>query len=127
MHDDEFSSAKSVMHLKVSSVICVPLLDRGRLLGLIYVGNDSIRDLFQEETLRVLTVFASQAALIVANALLLNELRHDNKRLNDRLEQYRFGEIAARRHRCNGCFASGRSRDRHLRADHRRDQAPARS
>jgi transcriptional regulator with GAF, ATPase, and Fis domain len=93
MHDDEFSSAKSVMHLKVSSVICVPLLDRGRLLGLIYVGNDSIRDLFQDQTLRVLTVFASQAALIVANALLLNELRHDNKRLNDRLEQYRFGEI----------------------------------
>ena len=93
MHDDEFAAAKSVMHLKVSSVICVPLLDRGRLLGLIYVGNDSIRDLFQEETLRVLTVFASQAALIVANALLLNELRHDNKRLNDRLEQYRFGEI----------------------------------
>ncbi len=93
MNDDEFAAAKSVMHLKVSSVICVPLLDRGRLLGLIYVGNDSIRDLFQEETLRVLTVFASQAALIVANALLLNELRHDNKRLSDRLEQYRFGEI----------------------------------
>jgi transcriptional regulator with GAF, ATPase, and Fis domain len=93
MSDDEFGSAKSVMHLKVSSVICVPLLDRGRLLGLIYVGNDSIRDLFQDQTLRVLTVFASQAALIVSNALLLNELRHDNKRLNDRLEQYRFGEI----------------------------------
>jgi transcriptional regulator with GAF, ATPase, and Fis domain len=93
MHDDEFAAAKSVMHLKVSSVICTPLLDRGRLLGLIYVGNDSIRDLFQDQTLRVLTVFASQAALIVANALLLNELRHDNKRLSDRLEQYRFGEI----------------------------------
>jgi transcriptional regulator with GAF, ATPase, and Fis domain len=93
MSDEEFAGAKSVMHLKVSSVICVPLLDRGRLLGLIYVGNDSIRDLFQDQTLRVLTVFASQAALIVANALLLNELRHDNKRLSDRLEQYRFGEI----------------------------------
>jgi transcriptional regulator with GAF, ATPase, and Fis domain len=93
MSDDEFGSAKSVMHLKVSSVICVPLLDRGRLLGLIYVGNDSIRDLFQDQTLRVLTVFSSQASLIVSNGLLLNELRHDNKRLSDRLEQYRFGEI----------------------------------
>jgi transcriptional regulator with GAF, ATPase, and Fis domain len=93
MRDDEFSAAKSVMQLKVSSVICVPLLDRGRLLGLIYVGNDSIRDLFQQDTLRILTVFASQASLIVANALLLNELRVDNKRLNERLEQYRFGEI----------------------------------
>ncbi|HEX4419714.1 MAG TPA: sigma 54-interacting transcriptional regulator [Kofleriaceae bacterium] len=93
MRDDEFSAAKSVMQLKVSSVICVPLLDRGRLLGLIYVGNDSIRDLFQHDTLRILTVFSSQASLIVANALLLNELRVDNKRLSDRLEQYRFGEI----------------------------------
>jgi transcriptional regulator with GAF, ATPase, and Fis domain len=93
MRDDEFSAAKSVMQLKVSSVICVPLLDRGRLLGLIYVGNDSIRDLFQQDTLRILTVFSSQASLIVANALLLNELRIDNKRLNERLEQYRFGEI----------------------------------
>src|SRR4051794_10437161 len=93
MRDDEFSAAKSVMQLKVSSVICVPLLDRGRLLGLIYVGNDSIRDLFQQDTLRILTVFSSQASLIVANALLLNELRVDNKRLSERLEQYRFGEI----------------------------------
>src|SRR6185369_763540 len=93
MSDDEFAGAKSVMHLKVSSVICVPLLDRGRLLGIIYVGNDSIRDLFQEQTFRVLTVFSSQAALIVANALHMNELRVDNKRLNERLEQYRFGEI----------------------------------
>ena len=93
LRDDEFSSSKSVMQLKVNSVICVPLLDRGRLLGLIYVGNDSIRDLFQQDTMRVLTVFASQASLIVANALLMNELRVDNKRLNERLEQYRFGEI----------------------------------
>jgi transcriptional regulator with GAF, ATPase, and Fis domain len=93
MSDDEFAGAKSVMHLRVSSVICVPLLDRGRLLGIIYVGNDSIRDLFQNQTLRVLTVFSSQASLIVSNALLLNELRHDNKRLSERLEQYRFGEI----------------------------------
>jgi transcriptional regulator with GAF, ATPase, and Fis domain len=93
MRDDEFAAAKSVMQLKVSSVICVPLLDRGRLLGLIYVGNDSIRDLFQQDTLRVLSVFASQASLIVANALLLNELKIDNKRLHDRLEAYRFGEI----------------------------------
>src|SRR3954470_12471100 len=93
MRDDEFAAAKSVMSLKVSSVICVPLLDRGRLLGLIYVGNDSIRDLFQQDTLRIPTVFSSQASLIVANALLLNELRVDNKRLNERLEQYRFGEI----------------------------------
>jgi transcriptional regulator with GAF, ATPase, and Fis domain len=92
-HDAEFAQAKSVMHLRLSSVICVPLLDRGRLLGLIYVGNDSVIDLFQDQMMRALTVFASQASLIIANALLLDELRVDNKRLHERLEQFRFGEI----------------------------------
>ena len=38
--------------------MCVPLLDRGRLLGLIYVGNDSTRDLFEDRRCDVLTVFA---------------------------------------------------------------------
>ncbi len=93
LHSDEFGGAKSVMALKLSSVICVPLLDRGRLLGIIYVGNDSIRDLFQQEAIKVLTVFAAQASLIVANALLLNELRIENKRLGERLEAQHFGEI----------------------------------
>ncbi len=93
MHDTEFAAAKSVMQLRLSSVICVPLLDRGRLLGIIYVGNDSIVNLFQETTMRVLTVFAAQASLIVANALLLDELRVDNRRLAERLEAVRFGEI----------------------------------
>jgi transcriptional regulator with GAF, ATPase, and Fis domain len=93
MHDIEFSGSKSVMQLKLTSVICCPLLDRGRLIGLIYVGNDSVVDLFQDDTMKVLTVFASEASLIVANALLLDELRVDNKKLHDRLEQYRFGEI----------------------------------
>ncbi len=93
MHDAEFAGSRSVMALKLTSVICAPLLDRGRLLGLIYVGNDSIVDLFQTETMRVLTVFSAQASLIVANALLLDELRVDNRKLVERLEQFRFGEI----------------------------------
>ena len=93
MANDEFAGAKSVLQLKLSSVICVPLLDRGRLLGIIYVGNDSIRSLFQEQTMRVVTVFSAQASLIVANAMLLDELRVDNRRLSERLEQYRFGDI----------------------------------
>jgi len=93
MNDDEFANSKSVMKLKLTSVICAPLLQRGHLLGLIYVGNDSIVDLFAEDTMQALTVFSSQASLIVSNALLLNELRLDNRNLAARLEQIRFGEI----------------------------------
>ncbi len=93
MNDEEFAGSKSIMKLKLTSVICVPLLDKGKLLGLVYVGNDSVVDLFQEDTMHALTVFAAQASLIIANALLLNELNIDNRELHERLEQIRFGEI----------------------------------
>jgi transcriptional regulator with GAF, ATPase, and Fis domain len=93
MNDDEFSSSQSIIKLKLTSVICVPLLEKGNLIGLIYVGNDSVVDLFQEETMRILTVFASQASLIISNALLMNELKIDNQQLSRRLEEIHFGEI----------------------------------
>src|SRR5690606_31228749 len=93
MNDDQFSGSMSVIKLKLSSVICVPLLERGKLIGLIYVGNDSIVDLFQEQMLRVLTLFAAQASLIIANAMLMSELKVDNQQLSRRLEQIQFGEI----------------------------------
>jgi transcriptional regulator with GAF, ATPase, and Fis domain len=93
MNDEEFASSMSVMKLKLSSVICVPLLERGKLLGLIYVGNDSVVHLFAAPAMQVLTVFAAQASLIISNALLLDELRVDNRKLSERLEELRFGEI----------------------------------
>jgi transcriptional regulator with GAF, ATPase, and Fis domain len=93
MNDDEFAAAKSVMQLRLTSVICVPLLEKGTIIGIIYVGNDQVSELFAEETMRVLTVFAAQASLIVSNALFLDELRHDNQQLSRRLEELRFGEI----------------------------------
>jgi transcriptional regulator with PAS, ATPase and Fis domain len=73
--------------------MCVPLLERGNLLGAIYVGNDSVAELFDESHLEVLTIFAAQASLIIRNALLVNELKLDNKLLSERLEALRFGDI----------------------------------
>jgi transcriptional regulator with GAF, ATPase, and Fis domain len=93
MNDSEFQSSMSVIKLKLTSVICVPLLEKGKLIGLIYVGNDTIGGLFEDDLMRVLTMFAAQASLIVANAMLVNELKVDNQQLSRRLEDLRFGDI----------------------------------
>ena len=93
MNDAEFQSSMSVIKLKLTSVICVPLLEKGKLIGLIYVGNDTIGGLFEEDLMRVLTMFAAQASLIVANAMLMNELKVDNQQLSRQLEELRFGDI----------------------------------
>ncbi|MDJ0763258.1 MAG: sigma 54-interacting transcriptional regulator [Myxococcota bacterium] len=93
MNDTQFRTAESVINLKLNSVMCVPLLERGRLLGVIYVGNDSIKGLFEARSLDLLSVFAAQASMVVQNALLLDDLRLKNKSLSEELKKQRFGEI----------------------------------
>jgi len=93
LSDAEFKNSLSVVNLKLTSVLCVPMLERGNTLGIIYVGNDNVAQLFDETHLEVLTIFAAQAALLIRNALLVNELQFDNKTLLQRIERMRFGEI----------------------------------
>lgn len=93
LNDTMFKSSMSVMQLKLCSVMCVPLLFQGRMSGLIYVGNDNVVNLFDETTLEVLTVFATQAALLLDLALERDALSADNRRLRAELEDHRFGEI----------------------------------
>lgn len=93
MADEAFRRSESVMHLRLSSVLCAPLIAGGDLLGLLYLGNDRVTNLFEPRVLDVIAIFAAQAALILQNALLLDALRSDNAELEKQLEQKRFGEI----------------------------------
>ncbi len=124
MNDDEFSSSQSIIKLRLTSVICVPLLEKGNLIGIIYVGNDSVVDLFQDETMRVLTVFAAQASLIISNALLLNELKVDNQQLQPPARGAQLRRDRRHQPADAGGVPQGRQGrgDRHLGAHHRRDR-----
>ena len=93
LNDEQFKNSMSVMNLKLTSVMCVPLLERGKLLGMLYVGNDNVAQLFDDASLEILTIFAAQASLLIRNALLVNELELDKKSLLQRLERMQFGEI----------------------------------
>lgn len=93
LNDAEFNASLSVISLKLCSVMCFPLKDRGKLIGIIYVGNDNIVNLFQKRHLDLLSIFASQTALILANALLVDDLRLKNRSLTHELEALKFGSI----------------------------------
>ncbi|MFW5921115.1 MAG: sigma 54-interacting transcriptional regulator [Polyangiales bacterium] len=93
LHDTMFKAAESVMNLELSSVMCAPLMAQGQLLGLIYVGNDNVVNLFEESMLDMLTIFAGQASLILQNAILLDQLTTDRDRMAEELEDKKFGDI----------------------------------
>ena len=93
LNDTQFGMSRSVVDLKLCSVMCVPIQCRGDFLGIIYLGNDNIVNLFEEDSLDILQVFASQAGLLIRNALLINELSFEKEQLEMKLEEIRFGEI----------------------------------
>jgi transcriptional regulator with GAF, ATPase, and Fis domain len=93
LNDSQFKSSESVLALRLSSVMCAPLVSQGHVQGVLYVGNDRIKGLFDRNQLDVLSIFASQASLILENALLLNALRADKEKLVAELKDKRFGEI----------------------------------
>jgi transcriptional regulator with GAF, ATPase, and Fis domain len=93
VNDTMFNSSESVLDLQLSSVMVAPLIAQTQLLGLIYVGNDNVVNLFEQSSLEVLTVFAGQASLILQNAILLNQLTTDRDRIAEELEAQKFGDI----------------------------------
>ena len=91
--DTTFGKSESVIAMKLSSVMCAPLVSQGQVIGALYVGNDKVKSLFERTQLELLAIFASQASLILQNAMLLNALRADKAKLEAELKDKRFGEI----------------------------------
>lgn len=93
LRDSAFSASQSVVNFNLCSVLCAPLVHRGTLLGIIYVGNDRVANLFQAQDKETLTLFSGHAALIIRNAMLMQELRQDNRALRAKIENMRFGSV----------------------------------
>ncbi|UQA62332.1 sigma 54-interacting transcriptional regulator [Polyangium aurulentum] len=91
--DTQFGRSESVIAMKLSSVMCAPLLSQGEVIGALYVGNDKVKHLFDRTQLELLSIFASQASLILQNAMLLSALRADKAKLEAELKDKKFGGI----------------------------------
>ncbi len=69
-NDPRFSEQNSVVFYALRSIMCAPLLSRGKAIGAIYVDNRAQTGLFAPGELELLNAFASQAAVALENAWL---------------------------------------------------------
>ena len=65
MDDERLRRNESVHAMKLRSVLCVPMRDRGAPIGVVYVDNRFQRGAFSRDQLRFLEAFADQAAIAV--------------------------------------------------------------
>ena len=87
--DGRFAEAVSVSHLRLRSVLAVPLVVKGRTVGTIYVDHRLRQGVFGDVEVRLIQDLTDQAAIAIENARLLaeNRLRQGEiERLNQQLE-----------------------------------------
>jgi phosphoserine phosphatase RsbU/P len=68
--DDRFSMRQSIMTLGLRAILCVPLVVRGQVTGVVYVDNRLHAGLFTPADLELLVSIASSAAIAIENARL---------------------------------------------------------
>ena len=71
--DDEYLRGK-----RLRSILCLPLVRMGELIGVLYLENNLTSRVFTQEQFAVLELLASQAAISLKNARLYAELQHEN-------------------------------------------------
>ncbi len=83
---------------KTHSVLAVPLQVKGKIFGVLEVLNKRGGQFFDDEDLKVFTIFADLAAIGIDNAGLHEELIAENRRLQIRLElEHTIGQSQAMR------------------------------
>ncbi len=73
--DDRFAGQKSIVGYNLRSILCVPLIWKEQVLGVVYADNSIMAGLFGNKELMLLTAFASQAAIAIENARLFEQTR----------------------------------------------------
>ena len=82
------SFSDSMLHMK--SVMCVPLISKSRVRGVIYAHSVKVPHGFRKDDLFLLTGIATPAAVTIENALLYSKRMHAEKALkkaHDKLEE----------------------------------------
>ncbi len=66
---------------KTDSLICVPLMAKGKVIGALEVLNKRSGGKFNDDDLDILTTFAAQSATAIENARLYRDLREERDRI----------------------------------------------
>ncbi|WP_317619310.1 AAA family ATPase [Laspinema sp. D2d] len=96
--EGKFTADPYIISHNLKSVLCLPILDRGQLIGILYLENNLTTGAFTSNRLEVLRLLSAQAAISLENALLYasveqkvqqrtQELNEKNTRLEQTLHE----------------------------------------
>jgi predicted ATPase/signal transduction histidine kinase/CheY-like chemotaxis protein/tRNA A-37 threonylcarbamoyl transferase component Bud32 len=91
--EGSFTDEPYIKEHQTKSILCAPLLNQGKLVGLFYLENNLSVGAFTPERLEVLNLLSSQAAISIENANLYTQLGEYSRSLEQKVSQ-RTAELA---------------------------------
>lgn len=110
-HDTQFGGNPSIRARHVQSLLCLPIVERGELLGVLYLENNLMSHAFSAQHLRVLNLLSGQAAVSLQNTLMFQNLEQQvqartmqlddqNREIRTLLDHLPHGVITLDEHMC---------------------------
>jgi predicted ATPase/GAF domain-containing protein len=84
-----FKNNTEVQHMQLRSVLCLPVLKQLKMIGMLYLENRLAEAVFTTEKIQLIELLASQAAISLENARLVEEMKQTQealRRAKDELE-----------------------------------------
>ncbi|MEP6518495.1 AAA family ATPase [Microcoleus vaginatus] len=88
-----FTGDSYITATEPKSILCTPLLNQGKLGGILYLENNLAIGAFTSERVETLKIIAAQAAISIENASLYEQLEDYNRTLEQKVED-RTAELA---------------------------------
>ncbi|HBB33181.1 MAG TPA: adenylate cyclase [Cyanobacteria bacterium UBA8803] len=101
--DKLFEDSVSILRQGIHAAMCVPLKPRDEVIGVIYVDNLSMTDVYSDEDLEFLTCLANQAAIAIENSRLYKKMQAEAV-MRDKLERF-FPQAVSKKLREEGNLA----------------------
>ncbi|MBD1808828.1 AAA family ATPase [Microcoleus sp. FACHB-SPT15] len=101
-NEGNFTNDPYIKEHQPKSILCVPLINQGKLTSIVYLENNLTTEAFTSDRLEILKLLSSQAAISIENAKLYREvldrekeLRQSERRLTQLLEAMPVGVFVA--------------------------------
>jgi len=101
---NNFKDKRSIIDLNINTAICIPLIFKENLVGVLYADSKHISNNFSSSNLSIMKAFSGQAVVAIENArrhgeLLLSKKTLENQNINLKKElagRYEFSGIVGR-------------------------------
>ncbi|WP_066380313.1 hybrid sensor histidine kinase/response regulator [Anabaena sp. CA = ATCC 33047] len=82
-----FTTDSYIIQHQVKSLLCTPIVNQGKLIGILYLENNLISGAFTSERVELLQILSCQAAISIENARLYHDLEEYNRTLATKVNQ----------------------------------------